>query len=81
MLSLEISQKQKVMAYQQMGSSLELVGLDSEGEVIDIFMEQQSTPRSYSLDDRILRKRPKVRRSWESGNSAEAEWLISDGLR
>lgn len=81
LLSLEISQKQKVMAYQQMGSSLELVGLDSEGEVIDILWSSNQRPEVIPLDDRILRKRPKVRRSWESGNSAEAEWLISDGLR
>ncbi len=81
LLSLEISQKDKVMAYQQMGSSVELVGLNTEGEVIDVLWSSNQRPDVIALEDRILRKRPKVRRAWESGNSAEAEWLISDGLR
>ena len=51
-----------------MGSSLELVGLDSEGEVIDILWSSNQRPEVIPLDDRILRKRPNVRRSWETGN-------------
>ena len=33
------------------------------------------------LDERILRKRRKIQRTWEEGNSNQSEWLISDGLR
>ena len=55
--------------------------MNTEGEVIDVLWSSNQRPDVIALEDRILRKRPKVRRAWESGNSAEAEWLISDGLR
>lgn len=81
LLSLEISEKEKVLAYQQIGSSIELVGLNSEGQIIDILWSSRKRDDVIPLEDRIIRKRPMIRRGWKSGESAEAEWLISDGLR
>ena len=61
--------------------TLEVVGLNANGEIIDIFWCSEHREDVVDLDERILRKRKKIQRSWEEGQSSESEWLISDGLR
>ena len=62
-------------------SFLEIVGLNANGTIVDIFWCSAMREDVVDLDERILRKRRKIQRTWEEGNSNQSEWLISDGLR
>jgi len=61
--------------------ALEVVGLDANGEIIDIFWCSDHRDDIVDLDERILRKRKKIQRNWDQGKSSVSEWLIADGLR
>ena len=62
-------------------SFLEIVGLNANGTIVDIFWCSAMREDVVDLDERILRKRRKIQRLWEGGNSNQSEWQISDGLR
>lgn len=62
-------------------SFLEIVGLNANGAIVDIFWCSALREDVIDLDERILRKRRKIQRTWQEGLSEESEWLISDGLR
>ncbi len=62
-------------------SFLEIVGLNANGTIVDIFWCSAMREDVVDLDERILRKRRKIQRLWDGGNSNQSEWQISDGLR
>ncbi len=61
------------------GASVEIVGLNKKGEIIDILWSSRPSQEVIPLDERIDRKRTKLRRSWEEGAANEARWLLSNG--
>ena len=79
--TLELSEPEKVSEYMKMGASIEVVGLNSEGQVIDILWSSRKQEGVTPLESRILSKRAMIKRAWDSGDSPQAEWLIPDGLR
>ena len=60
---------------------IEIVALNANGTIVDILWCSELREDIVDLDERILRKRKKIRRTWEKGNSYQSEWLVSDGLR
>ena len=81
LLNLEMTDREKLRAFQDMGSTLDLVGLDSEGQIVDILWTSRAKENVIPLEDRIIHKRAMIRRDWKSGDSSQSEWFISDGLR
>jgi len=56
----------------------EVVGLGSEGEIIDILWAPLRE-KTVALPDRINERWVKIQRSWNQGYASEAHWLLSDG--
>ena len=56
----------------------EVVGLDSEGKIID-FLWAPLREKTVSLPDRINEPWVKIQRSWSQGYASEAHWLLSNG--
>ena len=63
------------------GASIEIVGLDKKGAIIDILWSSNQSSEIVPLDERIDRKRTKLKRSWNEGTANEARWLLSNGSR
>jgi hypothetical protein len=63
------------------GASIEIVGLDKNGAIIDILWSSNQSSEIVPLDERIDRKRTKLKRSWNEGTANEARWLLSNGSR
>jgi antitoxin component YwqK of YwqJK toxin-antitoxin module len=59
---------------------MEVVGVDSKGEVIDILWSPL-TEGIVALPDRINEPWVKIRRSWNQGYASEAHWLLSNGSK
>jgi hypothetical protein len=57
------------------------VGLDKNGAIIDILWSSNQSSEIVPLDERIDRKRTKLKRSWNEGTANEARWLLSNGSR
>ena len=56
----------------------EVVGLDSEGEIIDVLWAPLRK-KTVALPDRINEPWVKIQRSWNQGYASEAHWLLSNG--
>ncbi len=63
------------------GASVEIVGLDRNGAIIDILWSSNQSSEIIPLDERIDRKRTKLKRRWIEGTTLEARWLLSNGSR
>ena len=61
------------------GKSVEIVGLNEKNQIIDILWSSRKTSGVIPLDERIDRKRTKLKRSWDDGMANEANWLLSNG--
>jgi antitoxin component YwqK of YwqJK toxin-antitoxin module len=59
---------------------LEVVGLDEEGEIIDILWAPMNK-KAVALPDRINERWVKIQRSWSQGYASEAQWLLSNGSK
>lgn len=67
--------------FDQEGAAVEIVGLDKNGKIIDILWSSRQTVEVVPLDERIDRKRKKLKRTWQQGKASEAHWLLSNGSR
>lgn len=65
--------------FERQGASVEIVGLDSRGVIIDILWSSKQSNEIIPLDERIDRKRKKLKRTWQKGTTSEANWLLSNG--
>lgn len=63
------------------GASVEIVGLDENGVIIDILWTSNQSKEVIPLDERIDRKRTKLKRRWNEGITSETKWLLSNGSR
>ena len=61
------------------GKSVEIVGLNEKNQIIDILWSSRKTSGVIPFDERIDRKRTKLKRSWDDGMANEANWLLSNG--
>ena len=57
---------------------MEVVGLDRDGEIIDILWSPLKE-NTVALPDRINERWVKIQRSWDKGYANEAHWLLSNG--
>ena len=81
MVQLDLSQDPRVDAYIQDGASVDIVGLNERGEIIDIFWSSPRKESTDTLDKRIFAKRIKILRDWEEGSSSQADWLMNNGSK
>ncbi|MDG0964279.1 MAG: hypothetical protein P8O23_04405 [Opitutales bacterium] len=65
--------------FERQGASVEIVGLDKRGVIIDILWSSKQSSDIIPLDERIDRKRTKLKRTWQNGTTSEANWLLSNG--
>ena len=65
--------------FEKQGAAVEIVGLDSRGVIIDILWSSKQSNDIIPLDERIDRKRTKLKRMWQKGMTSEANWLLSNG--
>ena len=70
-----------IAKFDQEGAAVEIVGLDKNGKIIDILWSSRQTTEVVPLDERIDRKRKKLKRTWQQGKASEANWLLSNGSR
>jgi len=73
------SDSEQLSLYYEKNAAVEIVGLDSNGVIIDILWTSKKPTSIIPLDERIDRKRTKVKRTWQEGSSTEANWLLSNG--
>jgi hypothetical protein len=81
MVQLDLSQDPRIDAYIQDGASVDIVGLNERGEIIDIFWSSPRKESTDTLDKRIFAKRIKILRDWEEGSSSQADWLMNNGSK
>lgn len=81
MVKLDLSQDPKISTYIAQGASVDIVGLNQKGEIVDVFWSSPSKTSTDTLENRIFAKRVKISRSWESGHSSEADWLMNNGSK
>jgi hypothetical protein len=55
--------------------------LDENGVIIDILWTSNQSKEVIPLDERIDRKRTKLKRRWNEGITSETKWLLSNGSR
>ncbi len=81
MVQLDLSQDPKIPAYVRSGASVDVVGLNEKGEIIDVFWSSPSKSSTDSLENRIFARRIKISRGWNNGISSEADWLMNNGSK
>lgn len=81
MLQLDLSEDPKIPVYINRGASVDIVGLNSKGEIIDIFWSSPLQQATDTLEGRIFAKRIKISRDWNQGHSSEADWLLKNGSK
>ena len=81
MMQLDLSQDPKIPIYIKQGASVDIVGLNERGEIIDIFWSSPLQQTTDTLENRIFAKRIKISRDWSQGNSSEADWLLKNGSK
>ena len=80
LLSMDISTDSETLSkYDREGAAVEVVGLDSNGAIIDILWSSNQSSGVVPLDERIDTKRTKMKRKWQRGIASEANWLLSNG--
>ncbi len=78
---LDTSNDPKVSIYEKNGASVDVVGLDESGSIIDVFWSSRKSKNKKPLEKRIFAKRVKILRGWENGISTEADWLLNNGSK
>ena len=64
---------------QNADKAVEIIGLDSNGGVVDVLWTSNPSGEVVPLNRRIFEKRRRVRRLWDEGESSEAVWLLNNG--
>jgi len=79
--SVEYAEFYDEFYFEKLGElGLEVVGLDKEGEIIDILWAPVNE-KAVALPDRINERWVKIQRSWSQGYASEAHWLLSNGSK
>ena len=81
MVQLDLSEDPRIKTYIEDGASVDIVGLNEKGEIIDIFWSSPTKSNTDTLEERIFAKRIKIRRDWEEGSSTQADWLMNNGSK
>jgi len=81
MVQLDLSDDPKIPVFINQGASVDIVGLNEKGEIIDIFWSSPLKNTTDTLENRIFAKRMKISRDWNQGNSSEADWLLHNGSK
>ena len=80
LLAIDTNLDQETLSrFDRQGAAVEIVGLDKNGNIIDILWSSIQTGEIIPLDERIDRKRTKLKRTWQEGSASEAKWLLSNG--
>ncbi len=79
-LSKELNEEKSENLSNNQKNGIEIIALNKNGEVHDILWSERSNDGILHLEDRIFKKRKRIHRAWESGESITSEWSISSGL-
>ena len=80
LLAIDTNLDQRTLSrFDRQGAAVEIVGLDKNGNIIDILWSSIQSSEVIPLDERIDRKRTKMKRTWQEGSASEANWLLSNG--
>jgi antitoxin component YwqK of YwqJK toxin-antitoxin module len=75
----ESFEKAQKIAEEITESSVEVVGLDKKGQIVDILWSGDRPKDVTALPDRINKHWVKTKRSWDKGYASDALWLLSNG--
>ena len=78
---LDAGNDPRVAIYEKNGASVDIVGIDESGSIIDLFWSSRRSKNKDPLEERIFARRVKILRGWENGVSTEADWLLNDGSK
>jgi antitoxin component YwqK of YwqJK toxin-antitoxin module len=81
LLTIDTSLDPQLPEYDRKGAAVEIVGLDKSGAIIDILWSSNKLSDVIALDERIDRKRTKLKRNWQEGNAKESRWILSNGSK
>ena len=59
---------------------MQVIALNEKGAVKDILWSSLNRKNNLDLEQRILKKRKRIHRSWKAGEATASEWTISSGL-
>ena len=72
---------QKMLDSNLSSQSLEIVGLNPQGKLVDILWSNRENDSEIPLHERMFAKRTKTRRTWNQGSTTEADWFLNDGTK
>ena len=78
--SHDLSEDPILQTLSSRGSPVQVVGLNEKGAVKDILWSSLKRKNNLDLEQRILKKRKRIHRSWAAGEATASEWTISSGL-
>ena len=62
------------------GAAVQVIALNKNGKIRDILWSSLNRKNNLDLEQRILKKRKRIHRSWDAGDATASEWTISSGL-
>ena len=80
-VNFALPQAQKMLDSNSSSQSLEIVGLNAQGKLVDILWSNSKAGSEIPLHERMFAKRTKTRRTWNQGSTTEADWFLNDGSK
>ena len=81
MVQIGLSDDPSIKVYIENGASVDIVGLNENRDIVDIFWSSPRKQKVDFLEDRIFARRIKVSRAWNEGISSESDWLLNNGSK
>ena len=80
-VNFALPQAQKMLDSNSSSQALEIVGLNTDGKLVDILWSNRESVSEIPLHLRMFSKRTKTRRTWNQGSTTEADWFLNDGSK
>ncbi|MDA9120319.1 hypothetical protein N9J83_09325 [Opitutales bacterium] len=79
-LTQDLSDDPNLLSLTSRGAAVQVIALNKNGEIRDILWSNLNRKNNLDLEQRILKKRKRIHRSWDAGDATASEWTISSGL-
>jgi hypothetical protein len=79
-LTQDLSDDPNLQILNSRGAAVQVIALNKNGEIRDILWSNLNRKNNLDLEQRILKKRKRIHRSWDAGDATASEWTISSGL-
>ena len=80
LLAHDLSEDPILQTLSLRGAPVQVIALNEKGAVKDILWSSLNRKNNLDLEQRILKKRKRIHRSWKAGEATASEWTISSGL-